>query len=244
MLRLLLPLMLFSITALSFTTVSAEENDPSSLGELQFSDQFERDESVPGKEEVGQGWTTNSPWRAGGNQQVDLVDGAIHITRYPTADHGVAVFHPVDFEDGAVELRFHLRKGDQLGVDFADKQLKTVHAGHLFIVKVTLNNLTLQDSKTGQMNLENRKRIASGDKSPELRKLLNSKRFSTSLNLTPDKWYTLLIQVKGDTLLVSIDGKEVGQLKSEGIAHPTKRHISLAVSKEAWVDDVKIWKAK
>lgn len=244
MLRTLVCLSLFWITAFSFTTAFANEKDPSSLGELQFSDQFERDESVPGKEEVGEGWTTNSPWRADGNQQVDLVDGAIHITRYPTADHGVAVFHPVDFEDGAVELRFHLRKGDQLGIDFADKQLKTVHAGHLFIVKVTPTSLILQDSKTGQMNLKNRERIAASDKSPELKKLLDSKRFKAPLNLTPDKWYTLLMQVQGDTLTVSIDGKQVGQFKSEGIAHPTKRHISLAVPKEAWVDDVKIWKAK
>ncbi|QDU73555.1 hypothetical protein Pan97_05310 [Bremerella volcania] len=244
MLRPLLSLSLFLITAFSFAAAFANDKDSSPLGELQFSDQFERDESVPGKEEVGEGWTTNSPWRAHGNQQVDLVDGAIHITRYPTADHGVAVFHPVDFEDGAVQLRFHLRKRDQLGVDFADKELKTVHAGHLFIVRVTLANLTLQDSKTGRMNLENRKRIASGDKSPELRKLLDAKKFTAPLNLTPDKWYTLLIQVQGDVLTVSIDGKEVGQLKSEGIAHPTKRHISLAVEKEAWVDDVKIWKAK
>lgn len=244
MLRTLLSFLLLLMTAFCIVPAFADDKGSSEHGELQFSDQFERDESVPGKEEVGEGWTTNSPWRAGGNQQVDLVDGAIHITRYATADHGVAVFHPVDFQDGAVQLRFHLRKGDQLGVDFADKQLKTVHAGHLFIVKVTPKQLTLQDSKTGRMNLEIRERLASGDKSPELKKLLNTKTFNAPLKLTPDKWYTLLIQVNGDTLTASIDGEKVGELKSEGIAHPTKRHISLAVAKEAWVDDVKVWKAK
>ena len=42
----------------------------------------------------------------------------------------------------------------------------------------------------------------------------------------------------------SVDGKAIGQFKSEGIAHPTKRMITLAVNKSAWVDDVKVWKLK
>ena len=37
---------------------------------------------------------------------------------------------------------------------------------------------------------------------------------------------------------VAIDGKPVGQFQSVGIAHPTKRMITLAVNKSAWVDDV------
>ncbi len=239
-----LPALLCSMFLFSPSVFATESKTTSELGELQFSDSFDRDESVPGKEEVGRGWTTNSRWRADGNQQVDLKDGAIHITRYPTADHGVAVFHPVDFQDGTVQLRFRLGKGDQLGVDFADKELKTVHAGHLCVARVSLNRLTINDSKTGRMDLKIREQLKAGKPSPKLAELLKTKTVATPLKLQPDTWHDLQIQIEGDTMVVSIDGKRTGELKSEGIAHPTKRHISLAVAKEAWVDDVKIWKAK
>jgi hypothetical protein len=59
--------------------------------------------------------------------------------------------------------------------------------------------------------------------------------------LETGKWYTLLAKIVGDNLSVSIDGKEVGAFASEGIAHPTKRMLRLAVPKNAVVDDVKIF---
>ena len=56
--------------------------------------------------------------------------------------------------------------------------------------------------------------------------------------------HDLLVTVKGATLTVAIDGKEVGRLSSEGIAHPTKRTLRLAVPRNAVVDDVKIWRSQ
>jgi hypothetical protein len=41
-----------------------------------------------------------------------------------------------------------------------------------------------------------------------------------------------------------LDGKLVGEFESEGIAHPTKRMITLAVAKKATIDDVMVWKLK
>jgi hypothetical protein len=41
-----------------------------------------------------------------------------------------------------------------------------------------------------------------------------------------------------------IDGQAVGQLQSEGIAHPTKTRLRLAVNQQAWVDDVKVVRQK
>jgi hypothetical protein len=43
---------------------------------------------------------------------------------------------------------------------------------------------------------------------------------------------------------VKIDGQDSGTFSSEGIAHPTKRMITLAVNKSAQVDDVKVWRLK
>ena len=56
------------------------------------------------------------------------------------------------------------------------------------------------------------------------------------------KWYKLLVEVNGDTLKASIDDKQVGSFSSQGIAHPTKRTLRLAVPKNAVVDDLKIGK--
>ncbi|MDB4504855.1 hypothetical protein N9240_02910, partial [Akkermansiaceae bacterium] len=60
---------------------------------LLFADDFERSESDDSKEEIGKGWNSNSAKRAKGNKQVDLKDGAMHITFHPEADHAVSVTH-------------------------------------------------------------------------------------------------------------------------------------------------------
>lgn len=211
---------------------------------LLFSDDFARDEKTPGKEDIGNGWTSNSGWRAKGHQQVDLIDGVMHVTKHAEADHGVAIFHNVEFQDGIVELRFKLGEGDDLGVDFVDRELKTVHAGHLCIARVTNKNLQITDSKTGGMNNEIRERRLKGDKSPELAALLRSKTKAFKLDLKPNDWHTMRITVSGDTMSVKIDGQDAGSFRSEGIAHPTKRMITLAVNQSAQVDDVKVWRAK
>jgi hypothetical protein len=144
-------------------------------GTLLFEDDFNRDEPTPDKEAIGNGWTSNSATRAKGTKQVDLDGGAMHVTKAVIADHGVAIFHDVASQDGAVQFRFKLGEGDDLGLDFVDRELKTVHAGHLCIARVTLKNLSLTDSKTGGMANEiHDKRVAS-DTSPEIAKLFNLK---------------------------------------------------------------------
>lgn len=213
-------------------------------GTLLFQDEFNRDEKTPDKEDIGGGWTSNSAWRAKGHKQVDLANGAMRVAKHPEADHGVAIFHDVAFQDGAVQMKFKLGPGDDLGLDFVDRQLKTVHAGHLCMARVTLKGITLTDSKTGGMDLKVQERRKAGDKSPELAKLLKSKTTSFPLNLKGDDWHTLLIVVEGDVMRATVDSRFIGQFKSEGIAHPTKRMITLAVNKSAWVDDVKVWKLR
>ena len=209
-----------------------------------FSDDFSRDEATPGKEDIGNGWTSNSAWRAKGHQQVDLIDGYMHVTKHAEADHGVAIFHAAEFQDGIVQLKFRLGEGDDLGVDFVDRELKTVHAGHLCIARVTNKAVTLTDSKTGGMDNEIRTRREKGDKSPELAALLKTKTKSFKLDLKPNEWHTMNIKIVADQMTVRIDDLEAVSFNSEGIAHPTKRMITLAVNKSADVDDVKVSKLK
>jgi hypothetical protein len=71
--------------------------------------------------------------------------------------------------------------------------------------------------------------------------MLKTKSVKFPNKLETEKWYSLVVSVIGDNLSVAIDGKEVGTFSSEGIAHPTKRMLRLAVPKNAVVDDVKIF---
>jgi hypothetical protein len=126
----------------------------------------------------------------------------MHVTKHAEADHGVAIFHNVEFQDGVVELRFKLGDGDDLGVDFVDRELKTVHAGHLCMARVTNKNLQITDSKTGGMDLKIQERRKAGDKSPELAALLKTKTKSFKLDLKPEDWHTMHITVEGDKMTV------------------------------------------
>lgn len=211
-------------------------------GTLIFEDDFERNESQETKDEIGKGWGSNSRSRAKGNKQVDLKNGAMYIYIHKAADHAVSVTHPAEFQDGAIALRFMLEDPqDSLGLNFADLKYKPVHAGHLFVAKINTKNVELTDLKTGNMELKTRELRKAGKLPPEMKELLKSKTKRFPNKLETGKWYDLLVTVSGDTLTVSMDGKQVGSFSSEGIAHPTKRLLRLAVPRNAVVDDVKIY---
>ena len=236
--------LIVSVAVASLHGAACEGDDVKFPGVLLLEDHFDRDESDARKEEIGNGWSSNSAWRAKGHKQVDLKDGVMHVTRHADADHGVAIFHDAAFQDGVVELRFKLKPGDDLGLDFVDRQLKTVHAGHLCIARVTLKQLTLTDSKTGHMKNDIREKRQAGDKSPQMLAFLKTKNAGFPLKLQADQWHTLRIAIEADVMSASLDGRFVGKFQSEGIAHPTKRMITLAVNKSASIDDVRIWKLK
>jgi len=214
-------------------------------GTLIFEDDFERKESQEVKDEIGKGWGSNSEKRAGGNKQVDLKEGAMHITMHPAADHAVSVTHSAEFTDGSVALRFMLEnEKDVLGLDFADSSFKGVHAGHLF--KVTINNkqVMVDDMKTGGMNMKFYDAKKAKTLTAEQKKFINSTKKRFPKKLKSAKWYDLLVSIAGDTVVTSIDGKEVASFTSEGFAHPTKKMLRLSVPKSAVVDDVEIRKVK
>ncbi|KAG1647517.1 hypothetical protein GQR58_030531 [Nymphon striatum] len=99
-----------------------------------------------------------------------------------------------------------------------------------------------EDLKTGNMDLETRNARKAGTLSKERQEQLKAKQKKFKNNLETGKWYQLIAKVAGDTLSISIDGNEVASFSSEGIAHPTKRMLRLAVGKQAVVDEVKIWR--
>ena len=221
-------------------TATAEDR-----GKLVFEDKFDRNESQEATEEIGNGWTTNSKNRAAGNKQVDLKDGALHITMHAAADHAVSVGHAAEFRDGTIELRFMLEdEKDVLGLDIADPACKEVHSGHLFKVDVSAKQVVVDDKKTGAMNMKFYEARKAKTLTPEQLAFIASKRKTFPNTLETGKWHHLLVKVTGDSVNVSINGKPAASVTSEGVAHPTKRLIRLSVPKQAWVDDVQVFESE
>lgn len=241
--RLFSRLVLFLLAQSCLTFVSAQSDSEITYGELIFEDRFERTETQEIKDEPGNGWTTSSDKTAGGRKQVDLRDGAMHMHTAEGANHAVSTRHEFAFEDGTVGMRFRLDNAeDKLQLNFADMNLKTVHAGHLFDVTVSLEKVYFEDKKTGAMNLEIRKARAEGGLSKEQEAILKKKRTWIDHPITKGEWHDLLVHVRGDRITAVIDGKEVGSFQSEGFAHPSKGLLRLLVPGYAVVDDVKIWR--
>jgi hypothetical protein len=212
-------------------------------GRLIFQDDFNRNESQEQTDEPGNGWTTNSKARAKGHKQVDLRDGAMYIFIHPEADHPVTVAHAAEFKNGVITLRFMLEDArDSLGVDFADPACKEVHAGHLLAARVSPKQVMLQDLKTGAMRLDIQEaRVAKEKLTAEQQEAMKGKQKAVPQTIAIKTWHDLRVTIVGDTLSAEVDGKPVGELKSPGIAHPTKRQLRLSVPRNAVVDDLKIW---
>ncbi|TWU04096.1 family 16 glycoside hydrolase [Neorhodopirellula pilleata] len=207
-------------------------------------DSFERDEPIAGQEHIGNGWGTNSRTRAKGNQQVDLIDGVMHITRHPDADHGVSVTHETSFQDATIELRFKIGPQDDLGINIADMNEKSVHAGHICMAKITTQAVELIDMKTGRMRLDIRQANQAKSLTAEQKALIASTSKKFKHKLDPSQWHDLQVTIEGDSMHVRIDGDEIGSFQSAGIGHATKSRLRLAVNRFAMIDDVLVTRSK
>lgn len=214
---------------------------PTNFSKPLFQDAFNRQDVDPNVENPGNNWGTNSKSRAQGVKQVFLRDNAMFIKMADVADHGVSVTQDVSFDDAVIRLRVKLGKGDDLGVNIADMEEKTVHAGHICMPRIRLDSLEIRDLKTGRMRLEMREKSKAKTLTAADRKFLNTKEKKFPLSLTADQWHDVEIRIEGTTMTVKIDGTKVGSFSSEGIGHPTKRRIRLAVNREAWVDDIEVF---
>ncbi len=234
------PTLLASVLSTFLLALAAIAGPPT--GTLILEDSFERTEADPAKEQVGNEWGTNSKARAQGVKQVDLKDGAMHITRAKVADHGVSVTHEAAFKDATIQLRFKIGKGDTLGINIADMKEKEVHAGHICLAQIKPTKLEIADLKTGRMSLDVRTRRKAGKDTEADKKLMKTKSKYFPVKLDVDQWHELQVQIAGEKMTVTIDGEKAGEFSSEGIGHATKSRLRLAVAKSAWVDDVKIYK--
>ncbi len=219
-------------------------------GTLIFHDPFEREETGNGMKAIGNGWESATADRVPQIKQADLDSGILKIaSATKEAGHAAHIHHDAGFTDGGAVVRFKfpgLNKDESLQLGFVDRETKGIHAGHLCYGILSQSNISLMDSKTGDMNLEIRQRrqeyLDRKEKLPaDLDALLKTKRVTVPWNADTD-WHELVLVTEGDEMRLSLDGKVIIHHRSEGFAHPMKRWFSFLVPSTVWIEDVKIWK--
>jgi hypothetical protein len=161
------------------------------------------------------------------------------------ADHGAVGRIHRPMKDVVVEFKFQLVGSTTLNAVFDDQKFTGSHAGHICRAAFTTKQLRLGDDKEGVMRndiFEMRKDPA---RKAEADKLLAGRGTSAPIVLEQKKWYSAIIEIAGDQMRVSVDGKPVGFLKSPGIAHETKSSFHFTVNGPGVLfDDVRIWSAR
>lgn len=226
--------MKFSCVSLFFSAViafagNAPQQPIAKKGELLFSDDFERSD-------LGE-WKPLIP--------AFSVQNGVLKGLQARDDHGAVgrVYRPM--KDIVVEFKFKLDGSSGFNAVFDDQKFKGSHAGHICRVSFTPKQIRLGDDKEGVMRndiFEMRKDPA---KKAEADKLLAARGSVTNITLDPKTWHDVIIEISGDQMRVSMDGKPVGHLQSPGIAHETKSSFHFTVNGPGVLfDKVRIWAAK
>jgi hypothetical protein len=205
-------------------------------GKLLFEDDFSRPDMTP-KWKVGKGeWSVK--------------DGVVSAAENPDDKHAAyAYITPnVQYKDAIAEFSFHLDGCKNIQLNMRDSKYKGSHAGHIIRVQIQPTSVQLADWKTGVMKNENYSVTSDPNADPaakkEIRQKIKDKSSSYKVSFDIAAWHTARVEVVGDELLLSIDGKPAGYLKSEGVAHETKNMLGITVGgKTGQIKNVKFWEA-
>lgn len=214
--------------------LGSDEKKESYYTELIFEDDFEKDG-------FGEQWT---------HYKSDSIvkDGVLIGKTIDIKDHaGVDAIRFEGKQDLEVSVKFNFvgETAERFNVWLDDKDYKGSHAGHICNITVTPKLATISDAKTGNFENSIYEKRNAGTLDAETTEILKTKTANLPLDLKREKWHTLLIQTKGDEVVVSVNGYELGKLKSEGLAHPTKSVVSLTTNiNDVHYDDFVIRAAK
>jgi hypothetical protein len=227
---------LFRLLALAVlsdvATVSAADIPAEPLvkkGQLLLADDFERTE-------LGD-WKSLIP--------TFTVEGGVLKGVQTRDDHGAVgrVYRPM--RDVVVEFKFQLDGSTGFNAVFDDQKFKGSHAGHICRVAFTPKQLRLGDDKEGVMRNDIYAMRKEPARKAEADKLLIGRGSSAPIVIEQKKWHHVTIEISGDQMRVSLDGKAAGYLKSPGIAHETKSSFHFTVNgKGVLFDDIRIWNAR
>lgn len=231
-------LLLCAVVAITLKQATAADRAPALAkeGKPLFADDFARSEMAP-KWRVGKGFFT-------------VKDGVVSVAENPDDKHGAYAYVTPGFayKDIVAEFSVKLEGARSCSLMINDSKYKESHAGHILKATVAPGKVNVADWKFGAMKndiYEKMKDTAtSADEKKKLRDSIKDKSadFKSDADLT--QWHAVRVEIVGDEMLVSIDGKPAAYIKSEGVNHPTKNAIGFEVGgKSVLIKDMKVFEA-
>ncbi|HEX3871108.1 MAG TPA: family 16 glycoside hydrolase [Pirellulales bacterium] len=197
-------------------------------GKLLFADDFAR-------ADAGEAWT-------GSLRSFRIEDGALVVSQREDATHPAVVRTTVEFKDAVLTFRFRFDGAPRFGVVFNDKNHADSHAGHICRVSVSPNQISVGDDKEGAMKHGIYEKWQHADTKEEVRSIVESTQIKAPVKIESKRWYSMTVEIVGDEMAVSLDGKPITRFKSSGFDHAVKNHWGFTVSGQSIdFDDVKLW---
>ena len=225
--------MMRCLLAVLFLSIQA---GPAAPGKLLFEDDFARADLAP-------------KWRIG-KGLFEVKDGDVQISENPADKHGAyAYVQPkFQFKDIVVEYSAKLEGSRACHLMINDSAYKEAHAGHILRATLQPGKVDLADYKFGAMKNEYFDKMkdpkTTDEEKKKLRESIKDKSAGFKVEADLSQWHKIRVEIVGDEILLSIDGKPAGYLKSQGIDHATKNSIGFEVGgKSSLVKDLKIWEA-
>jgi hypothetical protein len=174
------------------------------------------------------------------------VENGVMFGRQTGAAHGSVALTKLALPDGNLicECKVQWEHNVTVAFSFDDMKFRGSMAGHIARVTLEQQLVKLHDDKEGSMNLNLQALRKSDDeqKKSEAEAAMKLHTLQVPMKLEKSHWYLIRIEIVGDQMRVTIDGKPIGYLKSEGLTHAMKSDFKISVSgKQALVDDLKIW---
>jgi len=174
------------------------------------------------------------------------VENGVMFGRQTTTEHGSVALAKLDLPNGNLifQCRAQLEHNATIGFSFDDMSYKGSVAGHIARVTIEQQLVKLHDDKEGAMNRDLLALRKSDDaqKKNAAEETIKSHTTLVPMKLETTHWYLVGVEIVGDQMRVTIDGKPIGYLKSSGLTHPTKSDFKISVSgKQALFDDLQIW---
>ena len=225
------------IAACAGSTIAAgPQAGQATAGKLLFEDDFARAEMAP-KWKVGKG-------------SFEIKDGAVTVSEIPEDKHGAyAYVKPAfQFKDIVAEYSARLDGSRACHLMVNDSAYKDAHAGHILRASIMPGKVDLADYKFGAMKNDIFDKMkdpkTTDDEKKKLRESIKDKGAVFKVDADLAQWHKVRVEIIGDEMLVSIDGKPGGYLKSPGLDHATKNAIGFEVGgKSSVLKEMKVWEA-
>jgi hypothetical protein len=177
------------------------------------------------------------------------VENGVMFGRQTTTEHGSVASMKLDLPDGNLicECRVQFERNVTVAFSFDDMKHPDSVAGHIARVTLEPQLVKLHDDKEGAMN---RKLAALRRSDDPVAKAAAEEEIKRHTLLVPmrvetQRWHAVAIEIAGDQMRVTLDGQQVGFLKSAGLAHEKKPDLKISVSgKQALFDDLCIWSVR